>query len=734
MTDTIRYIKGIKSSVVNEALIKQLSVEEMVALLQNTSEYYEVMSDKNTHTRLYLDIDTNPPNHISNEDFDELDKKIKQRILEKFDGQRIALATSTGRGKDNKPKISWRVYFPDLMTDRETNKAYANQLKHMFDGIPDTKIDTSCYAKNQKMRMVNQNKNEKEGDFRPLRLVQGEIADTLITYIPEGIERFVLPDVKEETKKKREMTKKLKADEQEKEKERDQIIKANQSLFNYLNMLTSARIDDYDSWIKIGFILFDKGIPVDAWVELSRRGSKFNEGECEKKWESFRKRGDDEEKVGVSTILKWIEEDTPELFEKTYVGQKKKFEETHFKTMYPSGFHRVFTHGDGRVELQKFISLNEMYCNLFVENGESFVGRWVKDPTIRTYQAFGFYPNRSLCPANEYNLFTGFEVEKMEITDPTVNFNRIMVHINTLVGNNQEYFDYFIRYLAHIFQYPEIKAGVAIIFNGAHGTGKDMFLGFIERLLGYGNYVSTGSPEEVIFSRFNAVTACKLLIHVEEMSKNLFRKYSEKVKTRITKEAEHFEEKGEKAIYLPCYERYIFTTNDEIPIYLEPGERRIVIFTPSSENCKNFAYFDALAKDMKNPSICRMFYNYLKNLDLSNWDIEKKLNTKTYDDLLAVSATPLARMFNDMCIEDRELDEIFTTETLIEKVRCPYPLTPILLGREIVEFRKVGAVGLIRRRDGVRYKINKEKMIDYLKLKKWWYDPRDVVCDGDINE
>jgi Family of unknown function (DUF5906) len=285
-----------------------------------------------------------------------------------------------------------------------------------------------------------------------------------------------------------------------------------------------------------------------------------------------------------------------------------------------------------------------------------------------------------------------------------------------------------LRYIAHMFQYPEVKAGIAIIFNGGQGTGKDVFLEFIERLLGDENYTSTGNPEEVVFSRFNAACASKILIHIEEMSRNLFKKYSEKVKSKITKKQEKYEDKGEKFLTLASYERYIFTTNDSIATYLEDGERRMVIFTPSKENCGNTNYFDALISDMENPSVCRKFYDYLMSIDLTGWKIRVRQITETYKETLINSAPPVARLFNDICLR-HNLDKITKSmEDMIDELKhySQYDYKSSSLGRELMPYRYEGAILMRHNKSGQQYCIDIEKMKAYLKSKCWWYDPKDV--------
>lgn len=46
--------------------------------------------------------------------------------------------------------------------------------------------------------------------------------------------------------------------------------------------------EGYNIWIQVGMALKKEGYPLDVWDTWSRKGAKYNEGECAQKWESFR--------------------------------------------------------------------------------------------------------------------------------------------------------------------------------------------------------------------------------------------------------------------------------------------------------------------------------------------------------------------------------------------------------------------------------------------------------------
>lgn len=59
-----------------------------------------------------------------------------------------------------------------------------------------------------------------------------------------------------------------------------------------LEMLNAIPPDcDYDEWVKVGMALKHEGADWTVWDDWSSRGRKYRNGECEKKWNSFRSNG-----------------------------------------------------------------------------------------------------------------------------------------------------------------------------------------------------------------------------------------------------------------------------------------------------------------------------------------------------------------------------------------------------------------------------------------------------------
>jgi hypothetical protein len=73
-----------------------------------------------------------------------------------------------------------------------------------------------------------------------------------------------------------------------------------------LQSINPNRLDDYDTWVKIGMAAHSVGDDslLFDWEQLSQKNSKYQSGDCEKKWSSFKSSG-----VSLGTLQKFASED-----------------------------------------------------------------------------------------------------------------------------------------------------------------------------------------------------------------------------------------------------------------------------------------------------------------------------------------------------------------------------------------------------------------------------------------
>ena len=90
-----------------------------------------------------------------------------------------------------------------------------------------------------------------------------------------------------------------------------------------LQSINPNRIDDYDQWLKIGMAAHSAGDSLlGDWEDLSQKNSKYKQGECAKKWDSFKRSG-----ISLGTLQKFAKEDgwtpPPRVFPDSVVPVEK---------------------------------------------------------------------------------------------------------------------------------------------------------------------------------------------------------------------------------------------------------------------------------------------------------------------------------------------------------------------------------------------------------------------------
>jgi hypothetical protein len=681
---SIRISNGLKASYKN---FEVYDTDQTIHRLKTRTDCYEIVNDIN---RVYADIDGKLNVNISEDDFNKIDNETRDELERLLGQQKYCLMTSSNFSFH---KISWRFVILDKAVSKKHNKHIIKELNKEAkfpDGIA---FDEGVYGINRKMRMVNSNK---DNENRPLKLVKGELIDTLISYIPDDV-------IPEEDPV-----------EEKKSRGRPKKIVENPLITEILNSIDVKRHQDYNSWITIGIICFNLELSVEVWDNASKRASNYKEGECEKKWKTFTKGSSN-----LTKLWEWLKEDNIEIYNELkqddYHYLKEQFEKTHFKLMNPARFVRI-EENDILVLLDDH-ALSHNYLNKYCA-GESFISLWKKDPTIRTYKQFVFMPKQEP-PVDCYNLFTGFAIEPVE-----GDWSAVQELVWNLSGRNQDIYDYIIKWSAHLVQKPYEKPSMMIIFSSAkEGVGKDTYGDqVLGKIIGHKHYFSTTDHENEIFGRFTGHLQDKLFVKLEEMNSDVCKKNDDKLKGWITCEKKSFEEKGiSKCPPIDSFVRFMGTTNDACPVKLTTTFRRYVLINPYQETAGDIKYWESMYSRL-NTETLQAFHNHLLTLDISNWNPRSKVDTDAVNDARVSQAPPHSVYFQQLVQFNDDMNETFeasftTIKNGVNKL-AKFEYSDFKLVKEIKEFPHTKRILHGR----TQYEFNFKELKDYLKQKHWWLD------------
>ncbi len=270
-----------------------------------------------------------------------------------------------------------------------------------------------------------------------------------------------------------------------------------------------------------------------------------------------------------------------------------------------------------------------------------FLDKYIADPNRVVYDRIDFNPNLAHQPKRIYNLFDGFEVEKMKdkivVESKTIMREKIqplIEHMHYLTGGHEEYL---IKWLAFIIQRPYIKTQVSLLFRDqagllseGGGTGKNQFFERLcARLIGekYAYFVDDNAE---LYNSFNSLFEGKLLVFVEEASGKANHQNSDTLKSKITKKKTNVNKKSVAQYTVNDYCNYVMCTNNSNPIPISKGDRRWAVFDVNPEKRGNQEYFQKLISALEDDEVIQYFYHYLK-YDVTTYKDAFELSTNVPD-------------------------------------------------------------------------------------------------------
>ena len=219
---------------------------------------------------------------------------------------------------------------------------------------------------------------------------------------------------------------------------------------------------------------------------------------------------------------------------------KPRFEESHFLTVKPFAYWKKNMEPDGsfsfsQIKENDFKNACEEYQIISFNSRDelaptSIFKKWIGDPIKRKYESIDFVPygNEDTCPKHVYNTFQGFEVTKTVDHEKvcTKNFNKLVFN---LCNEDVAMGEYLLKYIAHMFQYPNKRTEKIIVLKGWTGTGKDTLFRTLRYLMGT-KYVDITESPESLFGNFNDIMDSKLGLFMNELEGADGIKYQEKLK------------------------------------------------------------------------------------------------------------------------------------------------------------------------------------------------------------
>lgn len=194
---------------------------------------------------------------------------------------------------------------------------------------------------------------------------------------------------------------------------------------------------------------------------------------------------------------------------------------------------------------------------------DNILAAWRRQPRTQAGRLSGFCyrPGGTEIVSDKLNLYIDVSVEAIQPPDPSA-LKDILEHmLQNICNGNVAYFDYLIRWLAHMMQKPDVrpKTGIAII--GSQGTGKGVLIDFLRLLLGGDRNCNTTASSTDTKS-FNFALANKVLVAFDEATFAGDRRQSDFMKKLVTEPRLRVEQKGIDAYEVDNFARVLITSNN----------------------------------------------------------------------------------------------------------------------------------------------------------------------------
>ena len=214
------------------------------------------------------------------------------------------------------------------------------------------------------------------------------------------------------------------------------------------------------------------------------------------------------------------------------------------------------------------------------------------------------------------NYFIGYKVQPVKNSDLVKPW---LDHLKVVCCNNSEAsFKYSLQWIADIFQNPQNPQRCALFFTGPEGSGKDIPFTALMYILG--DMAIKMNDMEKLTSKFTGKLMNRLLVICDEV--NPKSKYEADILKSMIADTLNieYERKGKDPIYMNSYDRFIFTSNHEIPLKIPKGDRHY--FSENVNDCYvgNIDYFNKLGKLLIREDFqSALLYYLLCEVDLSDY-------------------------------------------------------------------------------------------------------------------
>ena len=338
-------------------------------------------------------------------------------------------------------------------------------------------------------------------------------------------------------------------------------------------------------------------------------------------------------------------------------GKVELYDTAHFRAKYRHLVHfEEKVNGDGAKTIEKGRFIDRWMSD------ERMDPRYLDDKTKRYYwKRFDMYPVATDCPADVYNLWSGFAAEQMDSEydeDKRAGLLLLLEHIAILCDRNAAQYNFMLNILAHAVQYPNVKLGIMLCLVGLQGCGKGHVWEMIERLVGSKPQTfSTDEPQKDVWGDNNGQMKHAFFVRIAEVARSAFTGMIGKMRGKITDNPIRVRDLYCTAANVKNYSRFFLDTNYTNAIPDEHGERRFFTVKCSEDKIGDTGYFEKLRAAIADDCVIHAFFQFLKARKIKPMYLGKDIPIGDYQKALKDANRSVAEHFLEWFVQEQPISK-----------------------------------------------------------------------------
>lgn len=266
-----------------------------------------------------------------------------------------------------------------------------------------------------------------------------------------------------------------------------------------------------------------------------------------------------------------------------------------------------------------------------------------------------------------YNIYKRSLLLKEELKTDLKEFPFIKKLLLNIVSNDEKGYLYLIKWLAWQIQNPQKRLATSIVLQGEQGSGKTLLCNYVFKPIFEKNFIEISQSD--VQGEYGEYLMGKQLIVANEVLYNERKvNASEKLKNFVSDDFVNIKRKYKDSLYMQNYAHWIFTSNNQIPIKIEKGDRRFSVF--KSKKLKDGVNFFLEFEKNINEEL-KVFVKYLKTIEVELKEVNYPYMNIAKKDIIEASLNSVelfletAKEQGGLDVINKELDEYNETNSLL---------------------------------------------------------------------